>query len=207
MLMVRCLRITENNVGTFSRQNAWETGHAFSGDMSAKHLQASEGHVKMSEGHVQVSETHLGIVSTNMSERQVEMSERHLKMSGRHFVFFVCFGDFHHLFLVEKSASTTYFQWKKVLPPFLKNHKTCKMSERHVKMSGRHVKVSENLLQAKCLRERLKCLRDILRCLRDMFTCLKDRWHFQATCLRDMCKGLENKVPQRHVSAFSNKMC
>ena len=146
MLMVRCLRITENNVGTFSRQNAWETGHAFSGDMSAKHLQASEGHVKMSEGHVQVSETHLGIVSNNMSERQVEMSERHLKMSGRHLVFFACFGGFHHSSLVEKSASTTYFQWKKCFHHFWKTTKP-----------------------ARCLRDMLRCLGDMSRCLRICF--------------------------------------
>ena len=47
--------------------------------------------------------------NAKMCLRQRNMSPRHLNMSGRHLIFQIFFCAFHHLFLVEKSASTTYF--------------------------------------------------------------------------------------------------
>ena len=115
--------------------------------------------------------------------RQCNMSPRHLNMSGRHLIFQIFFCAFHHLFLVEKSDSTTYFLPPSTVPPLLMIQKNCTMSGRHVKMSGRHVKMSERHL-ATFLLVLVRCLGDMLRCLGDMLRCLGDILFFKYFSVR-----------------------
>ena len=108
-----------------------------------------------------------------MCLRQRNMSPRHLNMSGRHLIFQIFFCAFHHLFLVEKSDSTTYFLPPSTVPPLLMIQKNCTMSGRHVKMSERHL-ATFLLVLVRCLGDMLRCLRGMLRCLGDMLRCPGD---------------------------------
>ena len=136
-----------------------------------------------------------------MCLRQRKMSPRHLNMSGRHIIFQIFFCAFHHLFLVEKSVSTTYFLPPSTVPPRLIIQKNCTMSGRHVKMSGRHFKMSERhlatflLVLVRCLGDMLRCLGDMLRCLGDMLRCLGD----MLRCPGDILAFFLGKMSERHV--------
>ena len=129
-----------------------------------------------------------------MCLRQRKMSPRHLIMSGRHIIFQIFFCAFHHLFLVEKSVSTTYFLPPSTVPPLLIIQKNCTMSGRHVKMSGRHFKMSERHL-ATFLLVLVRCLGDMLRCLRGMLRCLGD----MLRCPGDILAFFLSKMSERHV--------